>query len=111
MQVAQELEKRQTRATIHGDEEFHADIDLQVDFSDGMEFLMVDRHTTTPTPAHNWGELLPGRPNVDDTRLFSWEQCQHLLREQGRMEELEGKTVDSQRVILPHLQLHMKSGL
>ena len=107
MQVEQELERRQARATIHGDEEFHADIDLQVDFSDGMEFLMVDRHTMTPTPAHNWGELVDGRPNVDDTRFYSWEQLKHALRQRGRMEELDGKNVDNQILILPDLQLHM----
>ena len=75
---------------MHGDEEFHADTDLQVDFSDGMEFQMMDRTALAPTRSHNWGELVQGRPDVGDTKVFSWEQWQHELRHQGHLPELDG---------------------
>lgn len=73
---------------MHGDEEFHADTDLQVDFSEGMEFKMMDRRALAPTASHNWGELVEGRPNVGDTSVASWEQWQQALHQKGQLEEL-----------------------
>ena len=44
-QNEQELKKRQIAATVHGDDEFQANIDQpKLDFSEGMEFLMKVRH-------------------------------------------------------------------
>ena len=90
-QAEQELKKRQIAATIHGEEEFHADIDLRCDFSEGMEFQMKDRRVLPPTSSHNWGELVGGRPDCGDTTVYSWEQCQKILRQKGHQETLGGE--------------------
>ena len=48
---------------------------------------MMDRRALAPTPSHNWGELVEGRPNVGDTTSYSWAQYQqHILRQKGLLD-------------------------
>ena len=47
---------------------------------------MIDRRALAPTPSHNWGELVEGRPDVGDTTVASWAQWQQMLRQKGRLD-------------------------
>eukprot|EP01043_Picozoa_sp_COSAG02_P059062 COSAG02_NODE_7456_length_3006_cov_1.921913_4_plen_70_part_00 len=47
---------------------------------------MIDRRALAPTPSHNWGELVEGRPDVGDTTVASWAQWQQMLRQKGGLD-------------------------